>query len=40
MYQCINILQYLKSEDICTHIIDDNKIAPPSRAFMKHSMNP
>jgi len=36
--QSLNILQYLKSEDIFNYIIDDNKIAPPTRAFMKYSM--
>jgi NADH:ubiquinone oxidoreductase subunit D len=38
MYQCLNVLQYLKSNDVYTHIVDDNKVAPPSRAFMKYSM--
>jgi len=38
MNQCINILQYLKDIDFNNNIIDDNKIAPPSRAFMKYSM--
>lgn len=39
MYQAVNLLQYLKSKDIHTHFIDDNKLTPPSRAFMKYSMN-
>jgi len=38
MYQAINLLQYLKSQDIFTHFVDDNKLTPPSRAFMKYSM--
>ncbi len=39
MNQCINILQYLKDIDFNNNIVDDNKIAPPSRAFMKYSMS-
>lgn len=35
-----NLLQYLKSKDIHIHFVDDNKLTPPSRAFMKYSMNP
>jgi len=38
MYQACNLLQYFKSKDIHTHFIDDNKLTPPSRAFMKYSM--
>jgi NADH dehydrogenase (ubiquinone) Fe-S protein 2 len=36
--QCLDLLQQLKYKDICFHIVDNNKIAPPSRAFMKYSM--
>jgi len=28
----------MKSKDIFSHLADDNKITPPSRAFMKYSM--
>jgi len=38
MSQATNLLQYIKSKDIYTHFIDDNKLIPPSRAFMKYSM--
>jgi len=38
MYQAVNLLQYLKSKDIHSHFIADNKLTPPSRAFMKYSM--
>lgn len=38
MYQAVNLLQYLKSKDIHVHFIDDHKLTPPSRAFMKYSM--
>jgi len=38
MSQACNLLQYLKSKDICIHFIDDNKLTPPARAFMKYSM--
>lgn len=40
MNQCLNILHYLKSQDVHSYIVDDHKISPPSRAFMKFSMNP
>jgi len=38
MFQAINLLQYLKSKDVYVHIVADNKLTPPSRAFMKYSM--
>lgn len=38
MNQCLNILHYLKSQDVHSYIVDDHKISPPSRAFMKFSM--
>jgi len=38
MLQCLNFLSVLESADIQEFIIDDYKIAPPSRAFMKSSM--
>lgn len=39
MSQCVSILDFFDLIDEKTYIVDDNKIAPPSRAFMKHSMN-
>lgn len=39
MHQCVNKLQYLENyEQDTSFIVNDNKIVPPSRAFMKYSM--
>jgi len=38
MLQCLNFLSVFENFDIQEFIIDDYKIAPPSRAFMKSSM--
>jgi len=38
MLQCLNFLSLTAALDIHEFIIDDYKIAPPSRAFMKSSM--
>lgn len=39
MYQCLNFLAYFKSDGIYSYMVDDHKITPPSRAYMKYSMN-
>ncbi len=39
MRQCLDFLTYWANENIYDYIIDDNKLVPPSRGFMKHSMN-
>ena len=38
IYQCIIKLQNLKYNEDNSFIVNDNKIVPPSRAFMKYSM--
>jgi NADH dehydrogenase (ubiquinone) Fe-S protein 2 len=38
MQQCLNILQDLHFKNIFDFIVDDIKLAPPSRSFMKFSM--
>jgi NADH:ubiquinone oxidoreductase subunit D len=38
MLQCLNFLSNYSTSDVYKFIIDDSKIAPPSRAFMKSSM--
>ena len=38
IYQCILKLQNLKYNENNSFIVNDNKIVPPSRAFMKYSM--
>jgi len=38
MYQAINLLWYMKAKDIHSHLVSDYKFSPPSRAFMKFSM--
>jgi NADH:ubiquinone oxidoreductase subunit D len=38
IYQCIIKLQNLKYSEDNSFIVNDNKIVPPSRAFMKYSM--
>lgn len=37
--QCLNMLIYYKHCDVYTFLLDDQKITPPTRSFMKTSMN-
>jgi hypothetical protein len=39
MSQCLDYLTHWSNTGICDFIIDDNKIVPPARIFMKNSMN-
>ncbi len=40
MYQCLNFLHFFKNIDDNSYIVNDHKITPPTRAFMKYSMSP
>lgn len=39
MSQCIQLLTYYKHCDVYNFILDDQKLTPPARSFMKNSMN-
>jgi NADH:ubiquinone oxidoreductase subunit D len=39
MSQCLDHLVYYNHSGNYDYIIDDNKLVPPTRGFMKHSMN-
>ena len=39
MSQCLDFLTHWYNENVYDYILDDNKLVPPARGFMKHSMS-